>query len=456
MKLFTSAADNYKYRVLKLQIAAQYAGINVDVVDSSSKEFKGLSPIGKTPVLNTPNGPIFESNAILRYFARLRGDSGLYGDSFQEAALVDQWLDFSLNELEPVRNIWLFPVQGILQFNGKAYGEARKEVADALAVLNSHLRQHTFLVGTHVTAADIAVASALVEPYREIFDNNFRKPFEAVNRWFQTIINQKEVAGVVGKVEFAKQEKRAPKPAKPEGEQKGQGQQGQQGGQQGQQGGQQKEKGGQQKEKGQQQQQQQQKQQKQEKPQKPQKEKEAKEDTDDFGDDAPPKPKAKNPLDLLPARTMILDAEKKLLFNQRPWNPEFFKSFWNDFDAQGFSIYFTTYNYNSENKIYFMTCNLIGGFLQRCDDARRYALGVMVLAGNDEDEPPFEVYGVWIFRGPGIPQEIKDNPDSEYYTFTKLDSTKPADRQKVETYFFADSVPASKGDLKVLDRRFFK
>jgi len=211
LKLFTSAEDNYKYRGWKIQIAAQYAGVNVDVVDSGSKEFKNLSPVGKTPVLSTPNGPIFESNAILRYIARLRGDSGLYGDSFQEAALVDQWLDFSLNELEPVRHIWLLPVQGILQFNGKAYGEARKEVADALAVLNSHLRHNTFLVGTHVTAADIAVASALIEPYREVFDNNFRKPFEAVNRWFQTIVAQKAVAGVVGKFDLAKQEKKSTK-----------------------------------------------------------------------------------------------------------------------------------------------------------------------------------------------------------------------------------------------------
>jgi len=454
MKLFTSAADNYKYRVWKVQIAAQYAGINVDVVDSSSKEFKGLSTLGKTPVLNTPNGPIFESNAILRYISRLRGDAGLYGDSFQEAALVDQWIDFSLNELEPSRHIWLFPVQGILQFNGKAYGEARKEVADALAVLNSHLRHHTYLVGTHVTAADIAVASALVEPYREIFDNNFRKPFEAVNRWFQTIVNQKEVAGVVGRVELAKQEKRAPKPAKPEGEQKGQG--GQQGGQQGQQGGQQKEKGGQQKEKGgQQQQQQQQKQQKQQSQKQEKPQKEAK-DEGDLGDDEPPKPKAKNPLDLLPASTMILDAEKKLFFNQRPFNPEFFKTFWDHFDSKGFSIFYQSYNYNADNKVYWMTGNLIGGFIQRSDDVRRYAFGAMVIAGKDEEEPPFEVYGVWVFRGQGIPQEVKDNPDSEYYTWTKLDPSKPADRTKVETFFTAGNVPASKGDAVVLDRRYFK
>jgi len=48
----------------------------------------------------------------------------------------------------------------------------------------------------------------LIEPYRDLFDTNFRKEFLSVNRWFNTVVNQKETQGVVGKVEFAKQEKK--------------------------------------------------------------------------------------------------------------------------------------------------------------------------------------------------------------------------------------------------------
>eukprot|EP00456_Euglypha_rotunda_P050563 TRINITY_DN406_c0_g1_i6.p1 TRINITY_DN406_c0_g1~~TRINITY_DN406_c0_g1_i6.p1 ORF type:complete len:154 (+),score=24.69 TRINITY_DN406_c0_g1_i6:114-575(+) len=153
---------------------------------------------------------------------------------------------------------------------------------------------------------------------------------------------------------------------------------------------------------------------------------------------------------------MNLDANKKILFSQRPYNPEFFKDFWPNFDAQGYSIFFQNYNYNSENRVYFMTCNLMGGFLQRCDEIRKYALGVLLLAGNSEDAPPFEVSGVWIFRGPEVPQGMKDNPDSEYYTFTKLDSNNKEHRAKVESWFFADQVQTGSGKLKVLERRFFK
>jgi len=155
---------------------------------------------------------------------------------------------------------------------------------------------------------------------------------------------------------------------------------------------------------------------------------------------------------------MHLDTIKKLLFSQRPYYSGFFKEFWPQFDAQGYSIYFANYIYNDENKVYFKSCNLLTGFLQRCDDVRKYALGVMVLAGeNDEDSPPLELSGVFFFRGAQVPQLMHDNPDSECYTFTKLDPKKQEDREKVETYFFGEEVPSKKsGGLKVLERRFLK
>jgi elongation factor 1-gamma len=288
------------------------------------------------------------------------------------------------------------------------------------------------LVGHQITIADIAVASALVEPYTDLFEPSIRKGFENVTRWFTTVINQKSFQTIVGKVDLAKQEKRAPKPDKQGGEQKPQ-------------------------------QQQQKPQQQQQKPQqKPQQQKPKEDKSADKAADLPPedgeeaKPKAKNPLDLLPASSMNLDATKKILFSQRPYNPEFFKDFWPNFDAQGYSIFFQNYNYNSENRVYFMTCNLMGGFLQRCDEIRKYALGVLLLAGNSEDAPPFEVSGVWIFRGPDVPQGMKENPDSEYYTFTKLDPNSKEDRQKVESWFFAEQVQTGAGKLNVLERRFFK
>ncbi|KAL0909400.1 hypothetical protein M5K25_020274 [Dendrobium thyrsiflorum] len=60
-----------------------------------------MNPIGKVPVLETPDGPVFESNAIARYVTRLKADNPLYGSSL----------------IEYTR--WLSPRLGIVPYNAQ-------------------------------------------------------------------------------------------------------------------------------------------------------------------------------------------------------------------------------------------------------------------------------------------------------------------------------------------------
>ena len=61
--------------------------VEIAVKDVDAKAAAKLSPTGKVPVLETPQGTIFESNAIARYVARLRSDADLYGRTFYESAV---------------------------------------------------------------------------------------------------------------------------------------------------------------------------------------------------------------------------------------------------------------------------------------------------------------------------------------------------------------------------------
>jgi elongation factor 1-gamma len=113
---------------------------------------------------------------------------------------VDQWIDFSVNEIELPLNVWVFPVLGWMDFHHDATEKAKQDVSKALNILNQHLLHHTFLVGEGVTLADIAVAMALLRGYKLVFDPKFRRPFEAVNRWFNTCITQPFWKDVLGDV----------------------------------------------------------------------------------------------------------------------------------------------------------------------------------------------------------------------------------------------------------------
>ncbi|MBS2599532.1 hypothetical protein KFY57_25595, partial [Salmonella enterica subsp. enterica serovar Typhimurium] len=115
-----------------------------------------------------------------------------------------------------------------------------------------------------------------------------------------------------------------------------------------------------------------------------------------------PKPKAKNPLDLLPPSSMILDEWKRLYSNTKTnFREVAIKGFWDMYDPEGYSLWFCDYKYNDENTVSFVTLNKVGGFLQRFDIERKYAFGKMLVIGS---EAPYKVKGLWLFRGKEIPQ----------------------------------------------------
>src|SRR4051794_38088466 len=95
------------FRMTKNAIAAKLAGVALEMPEftfgsNHTPAFKlNCSPTGAIPVLQTEEGYLFESGAILRYIARSdRNNAFLYGRTTFEASQVDAWLDFTTTELD--------------------------------------------------------------------------------------------------------------------------------------------------------------------------------------------------------------------------------------------------------------------------------------------------------------------------------------------------------------------
>jgi len=58
-------------------------------------------PHWKFPSLETPEGHLFESAAIARYLGRKNPSSKFAGSNEHEAALIDQWIDFTNTNVQP-------------------------------------------------------------------------------------------------------------------------------------------------------------------------------------------------------------------------------------------------------------------------------------------------------------------------------------------------------------------
>jgi len=351
LKLYTYESNP---RTQKVLIAAKYAGVNVEVitnVDTKSADFLKKNPTGKVPVLETDKGTISESNAIARYIAR-EGKPEFHGRSNIETALVDQWVDFAASEIELAAYAWIFPIQGVIPNNHLATKKAQEDIKKVLSILDNHLLTRTYLVGNYVTLADVVVATALLPLYQLVLDPTFRKEFVNTNRWFVTIVNQPEVKAVLGEVKLSEQAAVAAAAPKEKKE----------------------------------------KPVKEVKPQQPKQEKkvekkeEKKEEKpaadDDEEEDYEKEDKGKkNPLDLLPKSSFIMDEWKRMYSNNdtrtvaAPW-------FWNNLDKEGYSLWWCEYKYNNELSKVFMTSNLIGGFFQRLEKLHKYAFGSMIIFGE--------------------------------------------------------------------------
>lgn len=294
MALILHSTNNNK-NTSKALIAAEYTGVKVDLakdfqmgVSNKTPEFLEMNPIGKVPVLQTPDGPVFESNAIARYVTKTKPDNPLFGSSLIEYAQIEQWNDFSATEVDANIARWLYPRLGYGVYIPQAEEGAVAALKRALGALNTHLASNTYLVGHCITLADIIMVCNLSIGFRMIMTKSFTKEFPHVERYFWTVVNQPNFCKILGEV---KQAESIPavqsKPAQPE------------------------------------------KPKAKEEPKKEVK----KEEPSPVEEEAAPKPKAKNPLDLLPPSKMILDDWKRLYSNTKTnFREVAVKGFWDMYE----------------------------------------------------------------------------------------------------------------------------
>ena len=83
----------------------------------------------------------------------------------------------------------------------------------------------------------------------------------------------------------------------------------------------------------------------------------------------------------MPPSSFILD-EWKRVYSNNDTRPTAIDWFWEHFDPEGYSIWRVDYKYNNELQKVFMSSNLIGGFFNRLERARKYAFGSLIVLGE--------------------------------------------------------------------------
>lgn len=85
---------------------------------------------------------------------------------------------------------------------------------------------------------------------------------------------------------------------------------------------------------------------------------------------------------------------------------------------------------------------LVGGFFNRLEASRKYIFGACSVYGQTNDSI---IQGAFLIRGQEFEPAFDVAPDWESYSFTKLDPSKPEDKQFVEDQWAQDKSIVSDG-----------
>jgi glutathione S-transferase len=184
---YAASCNCYKARLLLAQLGLPYERVPVDIFagETLTDDFARINPARSTPVLETLEGYLPESNAILVYLAS--GTPLLPDDPF-ELAQVMRWLLFEQTDV--------IPAIGGLRFRllvGRwtpEHPEAVQRAALAhgvLRLLDDHLATREFLVADRYTIADIAVYAYSHRAGEAQID---LAPYPHVRAWFSLIERQ--------------------------------------------------------------------------------------------------------------------------------------------------------------------------------------------------------------------------------------------------------------------------
>lgn len=413
---------------VKIEILAKFIDIPIEVDRISwdklkTEDFLKKHPLGKVPTLETPEGCIYESGAILRFLARKAGK--FYGNTPAETAAIDQWLEFYNTQLSANHPRVFYGTLGYYPVTKEAYEAGKKDYLEVLKVVEAQLNKTSYLAGNEISIADISLLPSIRLALRLWIDEKHRASIPKVVQWNERLHkDHKEIGEFFGKpwlciretlptFETAEKKEEEKKDVKKDDKKKGEG-----------------------------------KKKEEKKKEEPKKKEAPKKKKEEEAEEEVVEKKKTNPLDELPKSPFNIDDWKREFFNA-PDMKATLKELWPKFDHEGWSVWKVDYiKYEGEGVVGYLTSNLKNGHLRNLDDAfRKYCFATYGVYG---DEGNYEIDGIWMWRGTEIPHFWTQHNSFEYFTFKKLDPKNEADQLLTEEYW----LKINEGD-KVQGRNVF-
>ncbi|XXG65801.1 hypothetical protein AAC387_Pa05g3418 [Persea americana] len=172
--------------------------VPVDLLKGEHKnpDFLKLQPFGVVPVIQDGDLTLYESRAIIRYYAEKYKSHGvdLLGTTVEDRAVVEQWLEVEgQNFHQPIYTLVLqilyYPKLG-LPTDEKAVKEGEENLGKVLDIYEERLSKSKYLAGDFYSLADLSHL-----PFTHYLVNDIGKGYmindrKHVNAWWEDISNK--------------------------------------------------------------------------------------------------------------------------------------------------------------------------------------------------------------------------------------------------------------------------
>lgn len=160
---YTAATPNgHKVALMLHELGLEFREHKVNLAANEQKhpEFLKMNPNGRIPVIVDHEGPfgtkqtVFESGAILYYLAEKYGR--FFGNNLSEKAVAMEWVMFQMAGIGPMFGNLYYGKHSLKPFNPAYVARFQKESARLISVMESRLREASYLAGHTYTIADMA------------------------------------------------------------------------------------------------------------------------------------------------------------------------------------------------------------------------------------------------------------------------------------------------------------
>ena len=186
---YLPSGNGYKVRLLLAQLEIPFERIELDIIKSETRtpEFLSKFPNGRIPAVVLDDGCLlFESDAIMTYFAD--GTPFVPTDRYERAQVL-QWMFFEQYSHEPFIAVARFFAIHPDYHDDRRTGLPRimKGGYDALGVMEDHLKNREWFVGSRYSIADIALYAYTHVAHEGGFD---LAKYPAIRGWLDRVRSQ--------------------------------------------------------------------------------------------------------------------------------------------------------------------------------------------------------------------------------------------------------------------------